>query len=97
MFVVAGCGSEHGASPARGGSFAQADGTEVRVGDDGSVELLRDGRPLFATGGQPGGKWFHVWTGTEHAGGQVVEMAAPIGGPPVFSRGADRADLRAIQ
>ncbi len=45
----------------------------------------------------PAGTWFDVWTGEEHQGGQVVTVAAPIGSPPVFSRGADRADLRAIE
>lgn len=45
----------------------------------------------------PPGSWFHVWTGEEYAGGQRVTVAAPIGSPPVFSRGADRTDLRAIE
>lgn len=45
----------------------------------------------------PPGTWFHVWTGDEYDGGQTVEVDAPIGSPPVFSRGADRTDLRAIQ
>jgi len=45
----------------------------------------------------PEGTWFHVWTGEEHAGGQTVEVDAPIGSPPVFSRDTDRPDLRAIE
>ncbi len=44
----------------------------------------------------PPGTWFHVWTGTMYTGGQSVVVDAPIGQPPVFSRGADRADLRAV-
>lgn len=44
----------------------------------------------------PPGSWFHVWTGEEHAGGTTVTVEAPIGSPPVFSLGQDRADLRAI-
>jgi alpha-glucosidase len=44
----------------------------------------------------PAGTWFHVWTGTELQGGRTITVDAPIGSPPVFSRGADRADLRAI-
>lgn len=31
----------------------------------------------------PPGKWFHVWTGAEHSGGQSVTVDAPIGSPPV--------------
>lgn len=45
----------------------------------------------------PPGVWFHVWSGTEHAGGGVIEVDAPIGEPPVFSRDVDRPDLRAIE
>ena len=44
-----------------------------------------------------GATWFHVWTGETHEGGQTIETGAPIGSPPVFSRDADRADLRAIE
>ncbi|MFK7986024.1 MAG: TIM-barrel domain-containing protein [Sandaracinaceae bacterium] len=43
-----------------------------------------------------GDAWFHVWSGTRYEGGQTVEVDAPIGEPPVFSRGADRDDLRTI-
>ena len=45
----------------------------------------------------PEGEWFHVWTGERHAGSQRITVPAPIGSPPVFSRGVDRADLRAIE
>ncbi|MCB9600337.1 MAG: hypothetical protein H6720_08285 [Sandaracinus sp.] len=44
----------------------------------------------------PPGTWFHVWTGATYEGGQTITLDAPIGSPPVFSRGADRADLRAL-
>ncbi len=45
----------------------------------------------------PAGAWFHVFTGAEHAGPGRVTVDAPIGTPPVFSRGADRVDLRGIE
>jgi alpha-glucosidase len=44
-----------------------------------------------------GATWFDVWTGEALEGGQTLVRAAPIGAPPVFSRDADRADLRAIE
>ena len=44
----------------------------------------------------PPGTWFHVWTGDIHTGGQTITVDAPIGQPPVFSLGVDRADLRAV-
>jgi sulfoquinovosidase len=35
----------------------------------------------------PGGEtWVHVWSEAEYAGGQDVEVAAPLGEPPVFYR-----------
>ena len=30
--------------------------------------------------------WVHLWSGSAHAGGQVVEVAAPFGQIPVFYR-----------
>jgi len=42
----------------------------------------------------PRGTWFDVWTGASLEGGRRVEVDAPIGRPPVFSRGIDRDDLR---
>lgn len=44
----------------------------------------------------PAGTWFDVWTGQSQDGGKRVMVDAPIGKPPVFSRGMDRADLRAL-
>lgn len=44
-----------------------------------------------------GATWFHIWTGDAYEGGQSVDIAAPAGSPPVFSRDADRTDLRAIE
>lgn len=41
--------------------------------------------------------WFHVFTGEMHTGPGTITVDAPIGTPPVFSRGADRPDLRAIE
>lgn len=47
----------------------------------------------------PPGTWTHVWSGTAHAageGGQDVEVAAPLGAPPVFVRqGSQAADVMA--
>ena len=45
----------------------------------------------------PEGTWFDVWTGAELSGGQWVDHPAPLGSPPVFSRGADRTDLRSVE
>jgi sulfoquinovosidase len=45
----------------------------------------------------PPGDWVHVWTGDAYIGGTTIEIDAPIGSPPVFSLGADRPDLRAIE
>ena len=42
----------------------------------------------------PAGTWYDVWTGDSVQGGQRLSVDAPIGSPPVFSRGADRSDLR---
>ena len=44
----------------------------------------------------PEGQWFHVWTGDTYTGPSWVTIDAPLGSPPVFSRGADRTDLRAL-
>ncbi|MDQ3032791.1 MAG: hypothetical protein M3Y87_10265 [Myxococcota bacterium] len=45
----------------------------------------------------PPGTWHHVWSGTAHEGPAVIEVEAPIGQPPVFSRDRDRPELRAIE
>ena len=45
----------------------------------------------------PQGTWYDVWSGAAHDGPGWMTAAAPIGEPPVFSRGADRSDLRAIE
>jgi alpha-glucosidase (family GH31 glycosyl hydrolase) len=45
----------------------------------------------------PPGTWFDVWTGAAYEGARTIEVEAPIGRPPVFSRGADRTDLRAVE
>ena len=42
----------------------------------------------------PDGSWFDVWTGKPIDGGRRLTVDAPIGRPPVFSRGVDRTDLR---
>ena len=42
----------------------------------------------------PPGRWFHVWSGERYDGPTTVDVAARIGEPPVFSRDADRSDLR---
>jgi len=45
----------------------------------------------------PPATWYDVWSGARVEGGRTVEVDAPIGRPPVFSRDADRPDLRAIE
>ncbi len=42
----------------------------------------------------PAGSWHNVWTGDRVEGGQRSTANAPIGSPPVYSRGEDRDDLR---
>ena len=44
----------------------------------------------------PGETWFHVWTGDSYEGGEYVTVDAPIGSPPVFSRGEDRAEDKKV-
>ena len=43
----------------------------------------------------PAGAWSHLWTGETYAGG-VVSVPAPLGQPPVFVRGTDRAAFAAL-
>ena len=45
----------------------------------------------------PEGTWYHVFTGEPWTGPMTVTVDAPIGTPPVFSRGVDREDLRAVE
>lgn len=45
----------------------------------------------------PPGTWFHVWSGERHEGARRIDVDCPVGSPPVFSRGVDRPDLRAIR
>ncbi len=45
----------------------------------------------------PEGIWYDVWTGDSHQGPGWITHPTPIGSPPVFSRGEDRTDLRAIE
>lgn len=41
-----------------------------------------------------GREWIHAWTGTSHAGGAEITIAAPLGQPPVFyASDAAMADL----
>ena len=42
----------------------------------------------------PMGTWFNVWTGEPLQGAERTTVDAPIGSPPVYSRGEDRDDLR---
>ena len=44
----------------------------------------------------PEGTWFNVWTGASLDGPGWHSVEAPLGSPPVFSRGQDRSDLRAL-
>jgi alpha-glucosidase len=42
----------------------------------------------------PAGTWYDVWTGEAVEGGRRIDVDAPLGSPPVFSRGEDRTDIR---
>ena len=74
------------ATVALGGDYARVR-TDARVVGQGATT-----KQVYL----PPGTWFHVWTGDMHTGGQTVMVDAPIGQPPVFSLGVDRADLRAV-
>ena len=84
-----------GESSAAGGLLGAGAGMGL-LGDDLLVApVIEEGatsREVYL----PPGTWFHVWTGATHEGGQTITIDAPIGSPPVFSRGTDRADLRAL-
>jgi alpha-glucosidase len=45
----------------------------------------------------PEGEWYGLWTGEHYSGPGWVEVSAALGAPPVFSRNADRTDLRSIE
>jgi alpha-glucosidase len=45
----------------------------------------------------PPGTWYHLWSGERLNGGRDIDVDAPLGQPPVFSRDRDRPDLRAIE
>jgi len=45
----------------------------------------------------PPGTWYHLWSGERFSGGRDIDVDAPLGQPPVFSRDRDRPDLRAIE
>lgn len=82
--------------------FPEDEGTwdisdQFMLGEDLLVApVLREGatsRSVYLSEGE----WYHLWSGERFAGGQTIEIDAPIGAPPVFSRGRDREDLRAIE
>lgn len=70
---------------------------EMMIGDALYVAPVIEPGATTRTLYLPPGTWFHVWTGESYEGGQEITVDAPIGSPPVFSRGEDRADLRAIE
>ncbi|MBM4291863.1 MAG: hypothetical protein FJ138_10795, partial [Deltaproteobacteria bacterium] len=74
---------------------ARAISDQLLIGDDLlAAPVLREGeraRRLYL----PEGAWWHVWTGARYEGPAWVEVPAPLGAPPLFSRGAPRDDLRA--
>ena len=47
------------------------------------IEADRTDWPVYLPAGAD---WVHLWSGTTHAGGATVTVAAPIGEPPVFWR-----------
>ena len=44
----------------------------------------------------PAGEWFNVWDGGQVTGPGWETVDGPVGAPPVYARGADRTDLRAL-
>lgn len=44
----------------------------------------------------PAGAWWHVWSGARFEGGAFVEVDAPLGEPPIFTRDGDRPELRVV-
>ncbi|HEY8429157.1 MAG TPA: HtaA domain-containing protein, partial [Sandaracinaceae bacterium] len=76
------------------------DGVTVSVADGTgtlSADVTAEGATRRTVYLPRGATWFHVWTGEAHEGGRTIEVDAPIGSPPVFSRDRDRPDLRAIE
>ena len=67
------------------------------LGPDLLVAPITERGQLSHTVYLPAGVWFHVWTGDRYDGGQTIEIEAPLGSPPVFSRAVDRPELRAIR
>ncbi|WP_267382295.1 MULTISPECIES: alpha-glucosidase [unclassified Sphingomonas] len=56
--------------------------------------VIAPDRDRWATYLPAGAHWVHLWSGERFAGGQTVEVAAPLGRPPVFWReGSDHAAL----
>ena len=70
--------------------------TEMLLGDDLLIAPVLAEGVTRASVYLPPGAWFHVWTGTRYEGGTSIDIDCPIGSPPVFSRGADRPDLRGL-
>jgi alpha-glucosidase len=69
---------------------------EMLLGDDLLVApVVEDGARTRSVYFPPGAAWYDVWTGARHEGGTRADVPAPLGAPPVFARGRDRADLRA--
>lgn len=55
------------------------------------IEADRDRWPAYLPAGA---EWVHLWSGERFEGGMTVEVAAPIGQPPVFWRtGSDHAAI----
>ncbi len=69
---------------------------EMFLGDDLLIAPVLDEGAVRREVYLPRGVWFHVWSGERFEGGRTIEIDAPIGSPPVFSRDVDRPDLRAI-
>jgi len=71
---------------------------EYMLGDTLLVApILHEGEVSRSVYFPAGAQWFDVWTGDMHEGGTTAVIDAPIGSPPVFSRDADRVDLRGIE
>jgi alpha-glucosidase len=69
---------------------------QYMLGDLMVAPVVEEGATSRAVYLPAGSAWFHVFTGERLEGGATVTVDAPLGRPPVFSRDADRSDLRGI-
>ena len=71
-----------------GDAAAWIDGDDHMLGRDVLAAIVVEHGAATRTVRLPGrDDWYDVWSGTRHAGGTVIEVAAPLAGnPPLFAR-----------